>query len=437
MSNRKFFKGSVITIVNNIILMVVSLMTSVIIARNLGPEGRGIYSLTLLLPTLIFSFSNCGVGVAIVYFIGRRECSLEEILSCSITLSLFLGAFSTLIGLATIPFLTKSILSGVPPLYIFCLLATVPIQLFCGYANNILLGTKRITQYNLTLLFEKLFFLALLLLFFMVLKLDVLEAVGSKVVVCLFVALLLFGLNKRLVKNLSIRLYMPCIKKLLKFGVQSHLGQIFVFLNYRFDMFILNAFLNPLAVGYYAIAAGLTERLWLISMSLSTVLLPEISSAQSDKELTLLTPIVTRITLFLTSLAALIIFIFSKQIVLILYSDKFLQSVQPMRILLLGTVALSISRVLAVDITGRGKPLINSYLSAITAVITIILNVIFIPRIGLIGAAWASTIAYVLQMIGRIVAYNRLSGNKTIQIFLLRRSDLLYIWKFCKSFGMN
>src|SRR3990172_13115190 len=45
----------------------VGLAVSIIVARTLGPEGKGIYSLLLLVPSLLVTFGNGGLQVSNIY----------------------------------------------------------------------------------------------------------------------------------------------------------------------------------------------------------------------------------------------------------------------------------------------------------------------------------------------------------------------------------
>ena len=62
--------------------------------------------------------------------------------------------------------------------------------------------------------------------------------------------------------------------------------------------------------------------------------------------------------------------------------------------LLPGVVLLGAGKVLTNDIAGRGYPHYNSIVAGLTLVITVALDLLLIPRMGILGAALASSAAY-------------------------------------------
>jgi len=189
-------------------------------------------------------------------------------------------------------------------------------------------------------------------------------------------------------------------------------------------MLLINVFMNPLAVGYYSISVAITEKLWLVSQSASTVLFPKVSSEKDEKMLKEFTPIVSRNVLLITALGAILIFFLSRWIVILLFSEAYLPAVQPLQILLVGTVAVSGSRVLGNDIAGRGRPILNTYLNTLTVVVNLCLDILWIPKFGIAGAAWATTISYSVALIGSLLVYSKISGNSITKIIFIQKSDI-------------
>ena len=74
----KFTKNTLITIFTQGLIFAFSLGTSVIVARILGPEKKGIYSLVVLLPAFLVYFTNFGIGQATVFYVGKRKYSPKD-----------------------------------------------------------------------------------------------------------------------------------------------------------------------------------------------------------------------------------------------------------------------------------------------------------------------------------------------------------------------
>jgi Na+-driven multidrug efflux pump len=87
-------------------------------------------------------------------------------------------------------------------------------------------------------------------------------------------------------------------------------------------------------------------------------------------------------------------------------------------------VALSVTDVVAHDFAGRGQPLTNTWLAAVTLVANVALCLVLVPRQGAPGAALATTLSYVMQAMVALWWHWRVSGNTPVDMLLPRRSDL-------------
>lgn len=145
------------------------------------------------------------------------------------------------------------------------------------------------------------------------------------------------------------------------------------------------------------------------------------------------TPLVARTVLWTTALGALALALLSRWIVLLLYSEAFLPAVGALQALLVGIVALSAGRVLANDIAGRGFPALNIYTGLVAVATNVALNLLWIPRFGIVSAAWASTVSYTVSFLGALFFYCRHSGNRWTKIVLPQRGDWALYFRAAKA----
>lgn len=89
--------------VTRLVSAAASLVMSVIIARAFGPDGKGVASLVLLLPTLLGTFGNAGLHIANVYFFGKRGAQIRELAANSLWVGLALGVIVAGLGVALYP----------------------------------------------------------------------------------------------------------------------------------------------------------------------------------------------------------------------------------------------------------------------------------------------------------------------------------------------
>ena len=192
---------------------------------------------------------------------------------------------------------------------------------------------------------------------------------------------------------------------------------------------------GPSAVGLYAVGVGLVEKLWMVSYAASTVLFPRVAAESEEHRRKEFTPLVARTVLWITALASLVLALLSRWIVLLLYSEAFLPAAGALQALLAGIVALSAGRVLSNDIAGRGFPGLNIYTGLAAVATNIVLNLLWIPRYGIVRAAWASTVSYTVSFLGALFFYCRLSGNRWTRVVFPQPGDWVLYCKTGKDLG--
>ncbi len=435
MNSGKFVWGTTITFTTGVLNLLLGVGTSVILARVLGPEGRGIYALAALLPSLIVTFGNLGIGPATVYYVARGDFRRQEILGNNILLSIGIGSVGVLAGLVVVIFFRENVFPGVSSGYLLLALVLVPVEIFFSYARYVLLGAQRIKEFNYVQIAQSALFLGFIALALLGLRVGVTGAILAALFTWLVIDVLVFRLAKQVAGGIHLKPNNSYIKRATTYGIQAHLSNILGFLNYRVDMFLVNGFLGPAAVGLYAVGVGLVEKLWMVSQAASTVLFPRVAAETEEERRKEFTPLVARTVLWTTALGALVLAFLSRWIVLFLYSEAFLPAVGALQALLVGIVALSAGRVLANDIAGRGYPGLNIYIGMAAVMTNIVLNLLWIPRYGIVGAAWASTVSYSVSFLSALFFYCRLSGNRWTKVIFPQRGDWALYWKTGRALG--
>ncbi len=98
-----------------------------------------------------------------------------------------------------------------------------------------------------------------------------------------------------------------------------------------------------------------------------------------------------------------------------------------LRLLLPGVVLLTVARGVTADLAARGRVDLNLYVSIVTVAISIILNIILIPRYGINGSAVATTFSYTINLLIRFVLYSRISGNRWYSLLVFNREEFAVI----------
>jgi O-antigen/teichoic acid export membrane protein len=403
-------KNSTITFSSQILIFALGFVASIILARVLGPGGKGIYALIVLVPALMLKLGSLGIEAANVYFTGSKQYGIKDIVSNSLFCSILLSSIliSLFFGVFHLDIFKNFLGSNqINPFYLWLVVLTVPFSLLSGFLISIFLGKENIIIYNKINIFQAIFQLIAITVFVVILKQGVFGAVisyvlgiiGLALVVILFITKftkITFSFNRKLLKDST------------KYGLKAYFGNLTQFLNYRLDMLLVAAFLTPASVGFYSVAVGIAERLWMLPGAIATVLFPRISSLK-DTEANSLTPRIARHTFLIIFIFSLILALIAKPLIKILFGSVFLPSVMPLIILLPGIIALGGCKILTADLAGRGKPQFGTYAAFASLVVNIPLNLWLIPKWGISGAAFASSIAYITATLMVMVAF--VNGN--------------------------
>lgn len=406
-----------------------SLFVSSYLARVLGPEVNGVYTLAILLPITAFSFGNLGVGSSSVYFISKKIFSLKDVVSSNILLGGCSGAVLLFLLIGAVVFFGDSWFLGIPfhvlcvsifavfPLIIFNNLASV----FQGLLNFKLHGMLAITPLAIT----SIFLLSALWLFDDLAFGAVFFWAVGYFVACLIVVFLLrreIDVGHSLSRNQA-----PVCREMLRYGLVAHLSNVITFLNYRVDVYLLGIISGAASVGLYAVTVPITEATWMISTAVSAVIFPFVSSRENGGGSNSITPQVSRFVFLATLIVSIFIASCSGWIISVFFGDAYSKSQLALLCLLPGVTLWSVARVLCNDIAGRGKPHVNLVVSFFALLVNFVANLVLIPMYDVIGAALASSISYSFFAIVVAVVYSRISSSSVLSLFVLKKADVVLV----------
>ncbi len=390
----KFKQNVGATVSAQLVGLILSITNAAIIARWLGPEGKGMLALALLVPGMLGLFLSGGIGVANVYFAGSRRLDVPTLTANSVgfaVIAVILG-IGVVGGLVATGWL-EAVVPGVPIWLVLIAMLGLPAGLLGGYFSTILQGLQHIVTVNLVNLAKAALTLALTLLLVIGFRMGLLGALVASLGAGAATVMVTGALLRREGATFTPLWDLSVMRPTFSFGLRGHIGNLFQFFNYRLDVFIVNYFLGPASVGIYIVSVMVTELLWYLPNAVGFVIFPK-SAATSPEAMNAFTPRVFRITLGLTALGALGLAALGKPLIQVIYSSAFVGAYVPMLVLLPGVVLLGGAKVLTNDIAGRGYPHYNSVNAGLAIVLTVVLDLVLIPRHGIVGAALASTIAY-------------------------------------------
>jgi O-antigen/teichoic acid export membrane protein len=420
-------KSGSITLIFQFAILIFGIISSIILARGLGPNARGSFALMVLVTMIFTRLGSFGLEISNVYYTANQNHKIRDLVANSIVIGIvsgFLGIFLVVI-LSEIP-LVKAYFekNNVIIFMLYAILATLPVSLVSTLLVGILQGQEKIFEFNsvsLIISFIQVVF-QLGLIFWLDLGIwGAVCAYGLSAVSGLVFALI-FIINTN---HISIKPSLTVFRESTTYASKAYTANLLQFLNYRLDQFMVGFFLGPAQLGFYVVAVGIVERLWMIPQSIAAVLFPRTSADGSEKA-NILTPKVTRFTLLLLLIFSLGVGLVSRPFVILFFGETFEPSIKPLLWLLPGVVALGYGKVLMSDLAGRGRPDIGLIASGVSFIVTLVLDLLLIPRFKLVGAAAASSIAYVITTIVILMFFSNISKVMFSQLFLPNSADFNY-----------
>ena len=413
------------TLASRMFITLVSIPTGMILARKLGPEGQGIYTSAITYPGLWAGFGLLGLDAAHLFFVSRDRRDLGPVVVNSgivflFMLAVLLPAYLLLIqpilgekGAVLAPFLLVSS-------------AVVPLMVGHHLMLGLFLGLGRVERYNTWIALSRVILLALLAVGLLFCGGRTRFAVASYAIsLLLFLIASVLWLVRYLTAEDRGRLrFSPgLLGHSLTYGLKGHLGSILTQFTNRFDTVLIFRWLDAAALGYYAIAVGLAEKLSLLTTSVQFVLFPRIAAARRE-EADRITPMVCRNTFWWMAAGGLVMFGLGRFLIRLFYSSRFLPALQAFQVLLPGIVFLTFSGLLYSDFSGRNRRFLPTVAMFIAFLVNLGLNFLWIRRFGIVGAALASTVAYTTQSLIMAIFFWRVTGISPLRLIIPERRDL-------------
>jgi O-antigen/teichoic acid export membrane protein len=416
----KYIKGVALTYSTQLLVLCLTFLINVVIVRTLGASGKGIISLLQMFFQMLVLIAMFGMSEGNTYYLGNRRYKHRDVLSSTLFHTVVVSLFVVFLAIVLRKWLATTFLRNIDERYFLVALGIFPAFFLFQHGISMLLGHKQFVSFNIAGIARNVSYLLLLL--FLIPKYDLKGAILASILglavadVIIYGKLIMYGVP-RVGANFDF------LKKAFTFGAKSQVGLLLSQINRRLDIFIINIFLTPAQVGYYAIAVAMAELPWHISQAAATVLFPEISGMEKEKAHNF-TAFVCRNVVFLIFCFSIMLLLVGGILVTAIFGRDFGVSVMPLQILLPGIILLSINKVLCAGFSGTGKPQYGTYTATIAAITTIALDFLLIPLLGIRGAAIASTAAYFAAALTAIVLFKKQSRLSLSEFLLIKGEDI-------------
>jgi len=378
-----------------VLVILVTFATAVVIARELGPAGRGLYAVAATLGAIGAQFGNLGLHASNIYYVAKDRALLPALIGNTLAVVLVACGVAALCGIAFV-FWPK--VSPVHGTLLLLALASVPAGLAYLLTQGLLLGVNEVRAYNNIECGGKLIALALICILALVNGGTVALFFGATLL-SVIVTFLWSLLRLRRVSTESPKLSWAVFRHSIGIGVKAYTIAFFGFLLLRIDLLMVKYMLGATEAGYYSISQILAENTMMFPVVVGLLLFPKLSALKEREQKLRLANKAVLVTAALMLPAILIATFAAAPIISIAFGRSFLPAVSPFAWLMPGTYFLGIETVMVQLLNSEGFPPIIVVAWIVDTMINVALNFWAIPRYGITGASIVSSVCYFVMFV--------------------------------------
>lgn len=386
--------------------LVANLVNGVLVARALGPSGRGEAIAIAMLAMNVGMLAAFGCGQATSYRFAREPASGARLLTAWVAILSVLALVAFAIGQLALPVLfdaqsTEAI--AIARVY----LVTIVLVLSAALTNGMLLGAEDYGFVNAARLAQPALLAVAQSVLWALDALTVESSLGSAAASSLLVQAV--ALRRVLARTGGFGPFDRALARdTFSYGFRGQGAVLAGALNQRLDLLILPAFVAAAGIGLYSVAANVSLIVYVASQSFSAILLPAAVRRGVGGPATVLRSLWAVAGLAL--LAALALFVVARPALELVYGRDFGEAATTLRLLLPGTVLLAAASVLVAGLYAAGRPGLSTIVQAGGLVVTVVGLLVFVRSGGITAAAIVSTAAYGTVFVAALVAYRRATG---------------------------
>lgn len=388
------------------------LVSGILIARLLGPAGKGVFDLYRTLSTFIAEIGALGLGYGCLYYLANKNAPLKKIHGSILLFTLVSGVVALLVGLAGLP-LWKGLFPG---LQTWIILLAFFLSFSAIYLNIwlfVMLGiNKAVDSHKIRLLFSSITLVVTLALWALGI-LTTSSMIWAAALVAVFNSAVAFVYILR--KEPGIAFDSQLMKQSLSYGSLLFLGAVANIIHFKIDQVMVNYFLGPAAVGIYAVSVSWAERLFMLDAALLSSATYKISASPSAESIAL-TGKVFKAQALISAAGAFVLGLLAYPLVIFLYGADYRGAVLPLVLLLPGIFAWSVSRIHAIMMIyncGQGSFYVKAAILA--SLVNMLFNYIWLGILhgNINGVAIVSSLSYALLAVSVYMKSRKVASAST------------------------
>lgn len=411
-------KSALWGLVAKLVTVAANFIVGVIIARALGPVGKGGYTLVHQVVGLLVVVLGLGLATSNVYFVARRKVSPKAATANSFALAIATGAVATVACLLFIsgPLAPEDGYSLAMAITASALFVATSLFAWIGAAA---VGLSGLRPQAIAGICSVTVVLVGSLVLWQVGLLSALFVIALGVVGQLTAVAVVLWLERG--RMFSLKPDFRAFRSMVGYSAKSYFVSLVGYLHLRQDILILGWMTDKTTVGVYSVAVGVAEIARYIPVVLSSALFARASQIDRD-EGSHVSARMSRLTVLLVLGTVALFAGVAPALIPLVYGGAFAEASTVLLVLLPGVVAISIAEVPSSYLFSR--EVIYWRTSAVMVLVNVAINLFAIPRFGVLGAASASSLTYTIFAAVIIYLMKRESGLRYSDILVPRVEDV-------------
>gem|GEM_PF-1619659 len=380
------------------IFLITSYALHVILGRRLGPVEYGLFGIVLYTSNMVRTFVASGLPMAVGRYVSAERQQAESVYRAGFRLQALMG-----LGISLPLFLFADPLAGIlgDPALAPLFRIVSPIVIFYGLFFLVIQYWNGLQKYRIQSLLMSIYYSLRLVLVVApaVLGWHVAGAVGGLMFTSVVTGILAMAVRRPQGENDPFPQ-----SRLIAFATPLVLASVVQALLIDLDiMFVKRLVPATAASGWYTSAKALAQIILFAFMALSNALYPAVSNAWAAGDTARLRRYVEQSNrwLLLTVIPLAVITGWQAEGLLnLVYGDRYLEAAPALRWLMVSFGLLSAFIIHKTIITGCGFPRLAGILTVMLLPLYVVLQLVFIPRWGLAGAAAATAVSFGVGVLG-------------------------------------
>jgi O-antigen/teichoic acid export membrane protein len=388
----------------------IGLVNSVLLARWLGPAGRGEIAAAMLWPYWLMMIFSTGLLRSLIYHVAQPNSHPGSAWSTAMWLGVAQSAIAVAVGYLALPLLLKR----QSPEVLFAsrvYLGMIPFYMLGQYGLHTLQGLQRFGSVNRLALILPLGYLTGTVALHLAGHLRLLDIVIMHFSLHVITFLCSLYTLQRCFK-LRLTPQRELAGSLLRYGVKISAGELTSTVNLRLDQMILASLFPAVQLGLYTAAVSAAQLAEVLAYAFRMVVTPRVAAQRTAEGRVRMLGMYFR-RYWLVSVPYCVALAVALPLAIpLLLGKAYAQSIPVAEILLLGSVLVAARQVLAAGAQALGDAWLNSKAELVALPVTVITLLVLMPRLGILGAAISSVLAYGTQAAVVLVGLNSRHGIK-------------------------